>query len=130
MAELDYVFLADHAQVMDGKLSSIGASFTNVTAASTEGLFMLSVAGRVRTTMGAANPELGIRLRGPGGMFEVSNATELFVGPQARPYGDGKVGILFAANLAVPIVVGLYEVFVSLDGEEVRRLAFDITLAE
>lgn len=128
MAELDYAFLADHAQVEGGKLSALGASFTHVRADSPNGLFVLSVAGRVRKAVDEKQPTLSIRLRAPGDAFEMMSDTELNSGMDARPYDD-KIGILFAASLAFPIISGLYEVFVELDGVEVRRLAFDLELA-
>ena len=39
---------------------------------------------------------------------------------------DGKVGILFAIALMIPLpVAGLYEVHVHVDGAHARRLAFE-----
>lgn len=128
MAELDYAFVADHAQVADGKLYAMGASFTHVTVPSTDGMFIMSVAGRVRMLVEEPGPEIGVRLRAPDGLFEVASSQLLAAGLNAKPY-DGKLGVLFAAGIATPIVLGLYEVFVSLDGQDVRRLAFEISLA-
>lgn len=129
MAELDYAFIADHAQIQGGKLSAIGASFTHVTVPSTEGFFVMSVAGRVRLQVGEPEPELGIRVRAPEGMFEITSSSQLEAGPDAKPY-NGKVGVLFAAGMAVPIIAGLFEIYVSLDGRDVRRLAFDLQIAD
>jgi hypothetical protein len=128
MADLDYAFLADYAQIEGDKLSVIGGSFTHVSVDSTDGLFILSVAGRVRMSVGEQAAHLEVRLRGGDGAFEVGSSQELAVGPTAKPYGDDKVGILFVSGIAVPALLGLYEVFLTLNGVQVRRLAFDIAL--
>ena len=128
MADLDYAFLADYAHIEGGKLSALGASYTHAEIGGLEGQWITSVAGRVRTTVDAPPVELSLRIVAPGSVYEVNYSDVLRVGEAARPYGDGTVGILFAATVILPIVAtGLYEVFVSIDGVESRRLAFDMS---
>ena len=130
MADLDYAFIADYAQIEGDKLSVIGASFTHVVVKSLDGLFVVSVAGRVRMRADEEPAELGFRVVGGDGFFEITNTVELMPSETAKPYGDNKVGVLFATSFALPIFPGLCEVFLSLNGEEVRRLAFDIAHAD
>ena len=130
MAELDYAFLADFAQVEGGKLSAIGASYTHASVDSLDGQWITTIAGRVRTTIDAPSSELAIRIVVPE-LYELAYTDELKVDQNARPYGDGAVGILFAATVALPIIAGgLYEVFISIDGVECRRLAFDMSVGQ
>lgn len=105
----------------------MGASFTHVSVNNADGIFVMSVAGRVRLTVGEPAPELGIRLRAPEGVFEVENTVQLDLGEDARPYGD-KVGVLFASGMAIPVIPGLFEIYLALNGVEVRRLAFDMVI--
>lgn len=129
MADLDYAFLADYAHVEGGKLSALGASYTHAEVASTNNLWVTSVAGRVRSVVDAPPIDLSIRVVGPGDAYEISTAAVIEVGPEARPYGDGKVGILFAQTFAIPILMpGLFHVQLSIDGELVRTLAFDVSV--
>lgn len=127
MAQLDYAFVADFAQVVEGKLSAIGASFTHVKVDSLEGAFVFSTAGRVRLLETEPDPELSIRWSAPGGGIEVSTSTQLKRTNDSRPY-DGKVGVLFSIGMMIPISEGLHEVFIAIDGDEVRRLAFDMAV--
>ncbi|TDW69195.1 hypothetical protein EDF51_106179 [Curtobacterium sp. PhB25] len=129
MAELDYAFLADYAQVEGGKLSALGASYTHASVPSATSMWMTSIAGRVKTSVDADPVELEIQITAPEGAFEISQNATLEVGPGARPYADGRVGLLFASTVALPVFgAGLYEVTLKLDGEFVRRLAFDMSV--
>ena len=91
---------------------------------------MTSIAGRVRMSLDEGPTELSIRIVAPEGTYETVNSDFLTPGPDARPYGE-TVGVLFAATVALPILSGgLYEVFIALNGEQVRRLAFDLSVVE
>jgi hypothetical protein len=128
MAELDYALLADYAQIEGGKLSVLGGSYTHAES-SNKGLWLLTVAGRVRTSVDEGPVSLGIRIVAAGGVEYTSNFVLDANEANARPYGDGRVGILFASSSALPIVTaGLWEIFVSLDDVECRRLAFDMSV--
>lgn len=131
MATLDYAFLAEYAHVEGGKLSALGASYTHAQVASINGLWMMSIAGRVRTTINEPPVELGFRIVAPDGVMEMRQNATVAVDQNARPYGEGKVGVLFATTLALPILAtGLHEVFITLNGEEARRLAFDMSVVQ
>lgn len=129
MADLDYAFLADFAQIEGGKLSVIGGSYTHARVESDSGIWLTSVAGRVRSHIDSPPLDLSIVIKGPGGSYEVVQNATLEVGEDARPYGDGKVGILFATTFALPILeLGLFTVELRLDSELVRTLAFDMSV--
>jgi hypothetical protein len=130
MAELDYAFLADLAQIEGGKLSALGASYTHAQVRGASRMWVTSIAGRVRASIDEGPVQLDIRIVSPSRVFEMRQSDELVAGPEARPY-EGTVGILFASTVGFPIIeAGLYEVFISLEGEQVRRLAFDMSVVE
>ncbi|MDP9904546.1 DUF6941 family protein [Arthrobacter bambusae] len=129
MAELDYAFLAEFAKVENNQLTVVGASYTHVYTGSLPANHILYVAGRVRSTEGEEPPVLGIKFRSPAEGLEIGVDSSL-TAEEARPYA-GKIGLTFAVGLGVPLMTeGLYEVYVELDGVEVRRLAFDLALGE
>jgi hypothetical protein len=131
MADLDYAFLADYAHIEGGKLSALGASYTHAEVLSLGGQWITSIAGRVRTIVDAPPVELAIRIVAPDGVYEINYSNSLVVSDLARPYDGGKVGILFATTVLLPVVAtGLCEVFISIDGVEARRLAFDMSVAQ
>jgi len=124
--ELDYAYLADYATVADGKLSAIGASFTHAKVAPGVESMNLSLAGRFRAPEDTTGARVQVEVQGPGDRFNVKADAVIEVTNPGRPYG-GKIGILFAFNLTIPVVgTGLYVVTLYLEGEQVRRLAFDI----
>lgn len=129
MAELDYAFLAEYAAVLDGKLTAVGASYTHLTATSLPIQHVLYVAGRIRLTLGEEDSvALGVKVRAPDDMFTLSLEGELSHDDAARPY-DGKVGMLWAVSVPMPLPKeGLYEVLVEVNGEQARRLAFDVAV--
>ncbi len=131
MAELDYAFVADFARVEpNGTLTSIGASWTFLEAKELPAVHRMAVAGRIRARV--EEGEIGVRIdvRGPNDLFNIA-ATGMVGGRTgARPYGDGLVGHLFALDLQIPLPTeGTYIINVELDGEQVRRLAFEVTRA-
>lgn len=126
MAELDYAFLADFAQVSEGKITAVGASYTHVGVESFPTMFSTTVAGRVRTTKGADPFELKIKVIPPNEEYDIEVAGLLAPPDDARPYGEDKLGVLFAFDAHFPLPAkGLYQVVVLLDGLVARRLAFD-----
>lgn len=125
MAELDYAYLAEYATVQSGRLTAVGASFTHLALQSFDAPIPLAVAGRIRAAEGTDQVELEIEISGPGEFVTRADFT-VAASEDARPY-KGRVGIVFAANTLLPVLgTGLYEVRLSLDGEEVRLLAFDL----
>lgn len=126
LPSLDYAFLADYAAVQpQGTLTVVGASFTFMQVERFPLARQLGIAGRLRVAEGADPVAMTITFRGPG-----DDAPELAVemlathGPE-RAY-EGRVGILFAVNTAVPILEpGLHRFTIQLDGKAVRVLAFD-----
>jgi hypothetical protein len=86
---------------------------------------MFSVAGRVRAPEDTEAIELSIRIEPPGAMKIVIAGT-LNPGPETIRY-DGKLAILFAASASIMLTApGLCEIFIDVDGEQQRRLAFRI----
>lgn len=128
MANLDYAFLADYARVeTNGTLTSIGASFTHVTAQSLPTSHRIAVAGRVRAPLDERDIQLGIDLVGPNDSWVLRTEAVLNPTEDSRPYGDeGLIGHLFALDVQIPLPEeGLYRVNLVLNGEPVRMLAFD-----
>ncbi|HTL42041.1 MAG TPA: hypothetical protein VL294_11270, partial [Pseudolysinimonas sp.] len=79
MAQLDYAFLADYAQIEGGKLSALGASFTHAQATANDSLWITSIAGRVRAIEGET-PHLEVKVVAPGGVFEIDSDAVLEAG--------------------------------------------------
>lgn len=128
--ELDYAFLAEHAQVASGKLNVMGASYTHLVVDSLPSIHTIAVAGRVRTPKDAGPVEMSIVFTSPPGdtQYSIEGSTELEQSSDMRPYGD-RVGLLFASTLqALLPAEGLYEVRVCIAGVEARRLAFSVEL--
>lgn len=130
MASLDYAFLADYAKVEpSGTLTAIGASFTYIDVSAVPAARMIAVAGRVRAKDDEL-VELDLRISGPGEGITIGAAMTLEPGPQARPYGEGRLGHLFAVNVQLPLPSeGLYTAEIKV-GDEVRRLAFEVVVGE
>jgi Family of unknown function (DUF6941) len=125
MAELDYAFIAEYAKVEAGKLTAVGASYADIHPPALPAQHILFIAGRLRGPEDTESIALKIRIDPPGDMNIVLDGT-VTVG-QELPRYDGKVGVLFAASAAVPLIrAGLCEIFVGVDGHEERRLAFAI----
>ena len=126
--ELDYAFLADFAQVSANKLTAVGASYTHLRIAQIPTSHMIYVAGRVRSLVSIDSVNLRVEAVGPDGSFRIGGDFDLSHNDVVLPY-NGKVGILFSVGLEVPVVEeGLFEVHIHLEGEPVRRLAFDVSI--
>lgn len=122
--ELDYAYLADFAQVSDGKITSVGASFTHVRTIQFPTAFPLSVAGRIRVPKTVETVALSIDISPESGDYNI-HFDGLLETKEARPYGD-KVGLLFAfSTQALLPAAGLYLVKISIEGVLVRTLKFD-----
>lgn len=130
LPNLDYAFLADFAKVdASGKLTSVGASFTHLTAATLPTSQIMSVAGRVRVAEESGPLPLLVRFIGPDDSSPTIEATMSLARGSARPY-EGRVGVLFTMTTLLPLSSeGLHEVHILLNGEEVRRLAFFVEAA-
>jgi hypothetical protein len=128
MAELDYAYLADYAQIENGKISALGASYTHAHVQSLPVTWMTTVVGRIRATEGEGPVPISIKITPPNDAFEINVAGALQPGPGVRPYA-GKVGLLFTFTAQMPLTVeGLYEVLIFINEEQVRRLAFSVEL--
>lgn len=127
MADLDYAFLADYAAVENGRLTAVGASYTHATVARLEGGWVTAVAGRLRTKVGAEPVQLNIVIGPESGIYSFRFEDELRPDEQARPYGEGTIGVLFASLFTLPILVaGMYKCDVYFDGVLVRTLRFEL----
>lgn len=124
--ELDYAFLADYAVVADGKLTAVGASFTIVKPPSLPQNLPISIAGRLRASVGTTAAGLKIEVVPPNKEYEINAEGVMHDLEGVQPY-DGKLGLLFAFTLALPLVApGLYVVNLYLEGNLARRLAFEV----
>jgi len=128
MTELDYAYLADYAVVQEGRLTAVGASFTHVNATALPAMFSLSIAGRIRAPQDVTEAHMTVTIDAPESAYQVRGEIQLTPGEAFRPYGEGKIGILFAATTTIPLpTAGLYVVNLDLEGQHVRRLAFDVS---
>lgn len=129
VAELDYAYIAEFAKVEGGTLSAIGASYTEVQADSFPTTHIFACAGRVRLAAGEDPAEIRVRIVAPEKDYELV-ATGI-VDPESGTEYDSKVAGVFAFTNSIPLrVEGLYEVFVEINGEEVRRLAFEVRVSQ
>jgi hypothetical protein len=124
MAELDYAFLAEFAQITNGNLTAVNASFIDIKTP-VPSVFPLAVAGRVRAPADADEVRVTITFatsdeNGPNITWQLNLRTE------GHPVYDNKVGILFTVRSAVPIPThGLYLFTIEIDGEVARTLRFE-----
>lgn len=126
MAELDYAFIAEYASVEAGKLTAVGASYTTVKVESFPAMHLLSIAGRVRATEGTEGIHLRVSVNPPAPGVEIV-ADGLLAPNESTTVYDGKIGIIFAISTMVQLAaVGLVEVQIEVDGQHVRRLAFEV----
>lgn len=127
-AELDYAFLAEYAKVEANKLTAVGASYTYLFADQLPDIHLLTVAGRIRVPEDYGEVPLGIHVTAPDELYTLEVDTEIEQREDFHPY-DGKVGLVFAVTMQIPIPVpGLYEVVLEVEGEQARRLAFEVKL--
>ncbi len=127
-AELDYAFLAEFARTQDGTITAVGASFTQVEADTLPSLFTLYVAGRIRRREEDPQPVLSVEILDPSRTSQVAFDSELSETADAVSYA-GKVASVFV--FSGPIWInspGVYECLISIDGSQVRRLAFEVAL--
>lgn len=123
--ELDYAYLAEFAQVSNGKITAVGASFTHVSASTFPLHFAVSVAGRIRANKEIETVSLSIEVSPESGEYKV-DFDGLLSTSGSRPYGD-KIGILFALTTQVFVPrPGVYEFKISLEGTSARDLKFQV----
>lgn len=129
--ELDYAMLAEYAKVENDKLTVLGASFTQVFVPSLPTLIRFYVSGRFRVPEDVEAFDLDISIHLPGAeasKMEINGEFEVEGHPHV--YSD-RFGALFSAEVNAPIFEsGLVEVFVIVNGETARRLAFDVSLGQ
>jgi hypothetical protein len=123
--ELDYAFLASWAGIQaDGTLTAVGMSFLRVRQVTAT---PLAIAGRIRLFKSSQPAPLAIRIATPSGLaIEILNE----VAPsdnEATRYGDDRQQLLFVLNTQVQTAdLGKYDVQISLNGELVRTLSFEV----
>ncbi|MHA7240013.1 DUF6941 family protein [Arthrobacter sp. TMS1-12-1] len=129
MADLDYAFLAEFAKVEGNKLTAVGASYTHVQVPSLPSQHLVYVAGRIRAPEGSDAPQVTIRYVSADEAVEIALEASLTV-EHARPYA-GRIGLTFAMGFGVPLSAeGLHNVYIQLDGTDVRHLAFTVVQGE
>ena len=127
MADLDYAFLADFARVEPtGTLTAMSASWTHLWVPALPSVHRLSVAGRVRAGVDDGPIPMRIEIFLPSGDIVLGTDFAVEAGPDAKPYADNRIGLLFAIETIVPIIEeGKFRVSIRLDGEVARDLYFE-----
>ncbi len=119
MLELDYAFLAEYASIQDGKLTTVGASFTKLRTPEMPTQDFLAVAGRIRCdepkreTIGVT-----VRITAPGDEPWAIEATNRLNASEAEhtPYNGHRRGIIFALQMSMTLVeFGTHTVEVDID---------------
>lgn len=124
MAELDYAYLAEYAQITNGNLTAVNASFVHMRTP-IPSLLNLAVAGRVRAPADAGDVTVDLGFQAPN-EDAPAMTLQMNLNTEGNPVYNNKVGILFAARVGLLVAVhGLYAVKIHIDGEEVRTLAFE-----
>lgn len=130
MAELDYAYLADYAQIENGKISALGASYTHAVIPHLPVSWMTSVVGRIRAAEDEGPVTVRIEIMAPEDGYTIRFESEIPRPADARPY-RGKVGLLFTVTAQLPIAAeGLYTVEIYVNDEHARRLAFEVEVVE
>ena len=130
-AELDYAFLAEFAKTEKGTLSVIGGSFTQVVSHSYPGMMELSVAGRIRRLEEDPAPLVSIRFYADGDDADLVSTERFLEDEDDAVHYAGKVASIFV--LRGPLFLekpGLYWCEISINGEVVRKLAFEALPAD
>lgn len=126
MTELDYAFIAEYAKVEGGKLTVLGASYTEVRVPSLPYPHVIAVAGRIRTQRDAKPFPLKVTFNPPGAGAELVIEGMIHPETASQVYAD-KAAVLFTVtNTVVMTEPGLCEVLIELEGDLARRLAFDV----
>ncbi|WP_174721948.1 DUF6941 family protein [Actinomyces qiguomingii] len=132
MLELDYAFLAEYASIQDGNLTTVGGSFTRLVTPQLPVQAFLAVAGRIRCDEPQRETvDVTIRITSPGDdqlKIEATNRLDASETTHA-PYDGHKRGIIFAAQIGVPLIeAGTYTVEVDIDETEGvdRVLKFEV----
>jgi len=130
MAELDYAYLADYAQIENGKISALGASYTHAVIETLPATWMTSIVGRVRSSEDEGPVVLRIEVNPPSDGYKMRFEGEVPKTSDMRPY-RGKVGLLFTVTAQIPMAeTGLYTFDVFVNDEHARRLAFEVEVDE
>lgn len=126
MAELDYAFVAEFAKVESGTLTAVGASYLEVRPPAFPAQHSFSVAGRIRAPEDTQAIGLVIRINPPPGNMNIVLNGTLTPGAETVKY-DGKLAVLFTATASIALAApGLCEIFIEVDGQQQRRLAFSV----
>lgn len=126
MAELDYAYLADYAQIDSGKISALGASYTHATVPSLPATWMTSVVGRIRVAEDEDPVGLRLEMTPPEDNYLMRFETEIARAEDMRPY-RGRVGLLFTVTTQIPLTLeGLYSFDIYVNDQLVRTLAFEV----
>ncbi len=128
MATFDYAFLCQFARLeTSGALTAVGAGFARIVVPAVPTQLSVFVVARLEFEEDEQQPvALQVTFRDPGRTADVTVAGD--VRPH-QPYvaiaGKVQVFAVVAANVAVP-QYGLHQVDVSLNGQPVRTLLFEV----
>jgi uncharacterized protein YfaP (DUF2135 family) len=130
LATLDYVLLAEFARVDPaGLLTAVGASFDRVQVPGPGAAQQMAVALRVLLDADEQSVDFRVGIDPPGGEFAMSFTGTSERNARAQPV-DGKIAVLVAVNLTVPLPVeGRYAVAVALGDVVVKTLPFVVEFA-
>lgn len=130
MAELDYAYLADYAQIDGGKISSLGGSYTHAIVPDLPTLWMTSVVGRIRVSEDEVPPVVRIEISPPDDTYRMRFESEIPRSPEIRPY-RGRVGILFTVTTQLSVgAAGLFTFDIFINDVHARTLAFEVELVQ
>jgi len=130
--QIDFLLIADRAEVVSGKLYMMGGAWEQISVANPAQPIGFSIALGILIPWNATNERHRLRLAvedaDGGGLAELDG--EIVAGrPPHLPSGSQQ-RLLFATTIGVLIPRGgRYAVIASLNGAEARRTPFDVTLA-
>lgn len=128
MADLDYAYLADYAQIDGGKISALGASYTHAVVPSVPTGWMTSVVGRIRASEEEPAPVVRVEMTPPDDAYRMRFESEIPRSADIRPY-RGNIGFLFTVTTQLAITSpGLYAFEIYVNDVHARRLAFEVEL--
>jgi hypothetical protein len=125
MARLDLAMLAEHARVDQAGLLVVDAGgFAHVRLAGPGGALPMAVVLRFWITENEPNVQFEIKMKPPGGEYELALNGTAAPGAVSRPV-DGLIGVSVAVRVTLPLPVsGRYVVEVWTDDALVRELPF------
>jgi hypothetical protein len=131
VATLDYAVLAEYARIDSaGLITIVGGGFDRVRVSGESGVQQLFVALRILTSGDEDRVPFEVKVRAPGGQYEIVFAGVTERAPSATPSSSGTFSFTAAVGMAAPLpVAGEYVVDVLLAGDTVRSLPFVVTMS-